>query len=57
MKKALFAALSLLVATAAFAGTVKTFRATYIATVNGILYAVVGTLSEGDVVSIAKSLR
>lgn len=36
MKKALFAALSLLVATAAFAGNSKTFRATYIATINGI---------------------
>jgi transglutaminase-like putative cysteine protease len=36
MKKVLLAALSLFLATAAFAGTAKTFRATYTATINGI---------------------
>jgi len=36
MKKAWVAALALLVATVAFAGTAKTFRATYTATINGI---------------------
>jgi len=36
MKKGLIAALVLLTATAAFAGTAKTFRATYTATINGI---------------------
>ena len=36
MKKVTIAALALLTATAAFAGTTKTFRATYTATINGI---------------------
>jgi transglutaminase-like putative cysteine protease len=36
MKKVLIAALALFIATAAFAGTAKTFRATYTATINGI---------------------
>jgi len=36
MKKVIVAALVLLIATAAFAGTTKTFRATYTATINGI---------------------
>jgi transglutaminase-like putative cysteine protease len=36
MKKAVVAALALSITTAAFAGTAKTFRATYTATINGI---------------------